>query len=231
VSRALKDSLIALDVPADKIQVLRNGVDLEFFKPVERERVRQRLDMRRRTLLSVGNLLAFKGHGVVIQALALLQDCDLVIIGDGPDRIAFQALARECGVGERVRFAGPITQDELREYYGAADALVLASSREGWPNVLLEALACGTPVVATSVGGMPEIVASTEAGLVVSERTAEALAGGLRQLFSSIPDRAATRRYAEQFSWAATTKGQLDLFRQILRVSGGVTEMRAAGAG
>jgi teichuronic acid biosynthesis glycosyltransferase TuaC len=231
VSRALKDALVALEVPAHKIEVLRNGVDLEFFKPVEREHVRQKLGMRRRTLLSVGNLLAFKGHGIVIQALALLQNCDLVIIGEGPDRAAFDSLARQSGVGERVRFVGSISQEELREYYSGADALVLASSREGWPNVLLEALACGTPVVATSVGGMPEIVASTDAGLVVSERTAEAVARGLRQLFSSLPDRAATRRYAEQFSWAATTKGQLELFRHVLRVSGAASEMRAAGAG
>ena|SRR5687768_14247613 len=104
VSRALKEKLVALDVDPKRILVLRNGVDLEFFNPLERERLRVELGMRRRTLLSVGNLLAFKGHGIAIEALSRLPECDLVVVGDGTDRAAFEALARQCGVAERVRF-------------------------------------------------------------------------------------------------------------------------------
>lgn len=228
VSQALKDSLVRLGVPAARIEVLRNGVDLDFFKPVEREAVRARLGMTRKTLLSVGNLLAFKGHGLAIWALSFLPQCDLIVIGDGPDRMAFEALARDSGLGERVRFVGSVPQAELREYYGAADALVLASSREGWPNVLLEAMACGTPVVATDVGGVSEVVAAPEAGLIIEERSATAVVGALRRLFDNPPDRAATRRYAEQFSWAPTTKGQLKLFEEIISASSAVPEMHAA---
>jgi glycosyltransferase involved in cell wall biosynthesis len=219
VSHALKDALVDLGVPPEHIRVLRNGVDTELFKPVEREAVRRRLGMTRKTILSVGNLLAFKGHGIVISALSLLPDCELVVIGDGPDRADFQAQARDAGVTERVRFLGSIPQAELREYYGAADALVLASSREGWPNVLLEAMACGTPVIASNVGGVRENVTAAEAGVVLEERDAQAVAGALRGLLANPPERSATRRYAEQFGWEATTRGQLQLFRQVLETS------------
>ena len=213
VSRALKDALVALGVPAHRVQVLRNGVDVDLFRPLEQTKS---VAAQRKTLLSVGNLLEFKGHGIVIQALACLPDCELVIIGHGPDRPVFEELAREAQVSERVRFTGPLSQRELREHYARAHALILASSREGWPNVLLEAMACGTPVVAADVGGVGEIVTSADAGVVVRERSPAAMAQGIRRLFANYPDPAATRRYAERFGWGATTRGQLRLFRQLL---------------
>ena len=117
-----------------------------------------------------------------------------------------------------------LSQEELHRYYAGADALVLASSREGWPNVLLEAMACGTPVIATDVGGVSEIVTAPEAGIVLDERSAAALARGARRLFGQYPDRNATRAFAEKFGWADTTKGQLQLFRQ------GLTANSAKGA-
>jgi len=231
VSQALKDKLVALGVEHERIHVLRNGVDLELFHPNDQERLRAELDLRRPTLLSVGNMLAFKGHGLVIEALSLLPQCELVIAGEGPDRAAFEALARQRGVSERVRFVGSLDQQDLRRYYCAADALVLASSREGWPNVLLEAMACGTPVIATAVGGVPEIVTSTEAGVVVEERSAPALARAVRELSVRPRERAATRRFAEQFGWEATSKGQLQLFRQVLAAKSPQRAMQMARAG
>ena len=221
VSRALNDALVGLGVPPEHIRVLRNGVDMDFFKPLEREAARGRLGMTRKTLLSVGNLLEFKGHGVVISALSLLPQCELIVIGDGPDRGNFETLARQCGVAERVRFVGSIDQAELRDYYAAADALVLASSREGWPNVLLEAIACGTPVIASNVGGVSEILTAAAGGMMLDERSPAALAHAVRALLAKSPDRSATRRHAEQFGWEATTKGQLQLFKQILAPSAG----------
>jgi glycosyltransferase involved in cell wall biosynthesis len=141
---------------------------------------------------------------------------DLVVIGDGPERGALGALVRESGLGDRVRFVGAVAQEELRNYYGAADALVLASSREGWANVLLESMACGTPGVASRAGGSAEVVAAPEAGVLMTERSAEAVAEGVQSLFARYPDRAATRRYAERFSWDETTRGQLQLFERVV---------------
>jgi glycosyltransferase involved in cell wall biosynthesis len=231
VSQALKEKLAALGVERERIHVLRNGVDLELFHPENRDALRADLTLRGPTLLSVGNLLGFKGHGVVIEALSLLPQYELVIAGGGPDRAAFEALARQCGVSGRVRFVGSLSQQDLRRYYCAADALVLASSREGWPNVLLEAMACGTPVIATDVGGVPEIVTSMDAGIVVKERSAPALAGAVRALLTQPRERAATRRFAERFGWGATTNGQLRLFRQVLAANAPQPAVQAARVG
>src|SRR5882672_915834 len=216
VARALKDDLIRMGVPDERIEVLRNGVDLQLFRPVDRDAARRTLGFSRRTLLSVGLLIARKGHDLVIQALRHLPEMDLIVIGDGPERGSLGTLARQSGAGDRVRFVGALAQDELRSYYGAADALVLASSREGWANVLLESMACGTPVVASEAGGSPEVVAAPEAGVLMAERTPYAVAAGVQRLFADYPDRAATRRYAEKFSWEETTRGQLRLFESVL---------------
>ena len=212
VSQALKDRLVDLGVEKSHIQVLRNGIDLELFRPMPGES-RQ---VGRRKLLSVGNLLLFKGHGFVIEALRYLPECDLVVVGTGPDRQKLERIAQESGVSERVRFAGGMNQEALRNEYATSDVLVLASSREGWPNVLLEAMACGTPVIATRVGGTSEIVTSRDAGLLIDECSPEAVARAVQQLLSNYPDRSATRRHAEQFGWGPTTQGQLRLFEQVL---------------
>jgi glycosyltransferase involved in cell wall biosynthesis len=216
VARALKDKLVALGVPEGRIEVLRNGVDLQFFSQVDRESSRRRLGFRRTTLLTVGNLVPLKGHDLAIRALKLLPEMDLVIVGDGPERGALAALVGELSLGDRVSFAGTLAQEDLRHYYGSADALILASSREGWPNVLLESMGCGTPVIASRVGGTPEVVAAPEAGVLMTERTPEALAQAVRRLFARNPVRSATRQYAEGFDWRATTAGQLELFGRIL---------------
>ena len=119
-------------------------------------------------------------------------------------------------VTERVQFLGAVSQAELRKQYGAADAMVLASSREGWANVLLESMACGTPGVASSVYGTPEVVAAPEAGVLMAERTPQGVADGVNALRANYPDRADTRRYAERFSWDDTTAGQLAIFNSIV---------------
>ena len=217
VSRALKDGVIALGIPESKVRVLRNGVDLDVFRPMRRSDIRARLGLSAgRTLLSVGHLIERKGHALVISALPALPQYFLLIVGEGPERQALERLATKLGVADRVRFLGQVAHEELPEVYSAADALVLASSREGWPNVLLEAMACGTPVVASNIWGNPEVVAQPEAGELMSERTAASVVSAVARLFQTSRDRAATRRYAERFSWDETTEGQIQLFSEIL---------------
>ena len=213
VCRALKDGLVELGVAPDKITVLRNGVDLERFRPAAREQVRHELGVSGRVLLSVGWLITRKRHDLAISALPMLPDCQLLIIGTGPEESALRALAKELAVQERVRFVGHVAQADLYRYYSAADVLLLCSEREGWANVLLEAMACGTPVAATDVGGTGEVVTSPAAGVLIGEHSADAVARAVRELFARLPARDATRRYAEQFSWEETTRGQLALFR------------------
>jgi glycosyltransferase involved in cell wall biosynthesis len=222
VCHALKDALVDLGVPAGRVSVLRNGVDLEMFRPVDREAARRALGFSKPTLISVGHLIPRKGHDLAIRALAHLPDCDLVIVGAGPEESRLRAEAQQIGTG-RVRFAGRVAQADLRSWYTAADALVLASDREGWANVLLESMACGTPVVATNIWGNPEVVAAPEAGVLARERTPEALAAAVRDVLPRT-DRGATRRYAERFSWDDTARGLKALFESVLsahRVSAG----------
>jgi glycosyltransferase involved in cell wall biosynthesis len=216
VSSALKAALAQLGVDASKISVMRNGVDTRLFRPVDRASQRARLGLTGIVLLMVGNLVALKAHDVVLRALRDFPEGYLLIIGAGREERNLKQMARELGLQGRVRFLGTMPQEQLVEYYGAADALVLASRREGWPNVLLEAMACGTPVVSTQVGGTQEIVTAPEAGVLVSEGSARGLVEGLRRLFRNYPDRELTRCYAEGYGWEATTAGQLELFGRIV---------------
>ena len=221
VCQALKDSLVQLGVPDEKVTVLRNGVDLELFQPVDRKAARAELRLRTTTLLSVGHLIERKGHDIVIRALAEIPEVDLLIAGDGEEAVALKQLASSCGVADRVTFLGDVPHEQLKHYYGAVDALVLASSREGWANVLLESMACGTPVIATNVWGTPEVVAAKEAGVLMDERTPAALVEAFHRLMTEYPSYGDTRRYAERFSWADTTRGQLQVFRQVIERSSG----------
>jgi glycosyltransferase involved in cell wall biosynthesis len=216
VCEALKESLAELGVPGERVTVLRNGVDLDLFRPFDRAQARAELGLTRRTLGSVGHLIERKGHHRVIAALPELPDTDLVIAGAGPERGALESLAAKLGVADRVTFLGSIDQNRLRTVYNALDALVLASSREGWANVLLESMACGTPVVASAVWGTPEVVAQPEAGVLMPSLDAAGVAAGVKRLFASLPERMATRRYAEGFDWDSTSQGQIALFRRIV---------------
>lgn len=216
VCQALKNVLMELGVTENKVTVLRNGVDLEIFTPPkERELLKKNLDIHGKTLLSVGYLIDRKGHDLVIRSLQNLPDVNLLIVGDGPDRNKLENLAQEINVSERVKILDAMEQSRLKDYYGAADVLVLASSREGWANVLLESMACGTPVVATNVWGAPEIISEPEAGTMVEERTVDSLSAAIHKVLYDYPDRMKTRQYAERFTWEPTTQGQLLLFNKI----------------
>ncbi|NWG32045.1 MAG: glycosyltransferase family 4 protein [Rhodocyclaceae bacterium] len=217
VCQALKDALVELGAPPEKITVLRNGVDLELFRPEDKAEARAAFGMGDRfAIASVGHLIERKGHHLVIEALAQIPDARLYIAGSGEEEIRLRALAARLGVTDRVRFFGAMPQAKLRTLYSAVDCLVLASSREGWANVLLEAMACGTPVVASNVWGTPEVVAAPEAGLLMDERSAGGIVRAVAHLRDALPTRSATRAYAEQFGWQPTNDGQLALFRQVL---------------
>jgi len=216
VCKALKDELVALGAPDDKVTVLRNGVDLQLFHPEDREAARQAHGMQGFCLASVGHLIDRKGHHHVIAALPQLPEVSLYVAGSGPLEQELRELARSLGVAQRVFFLGNQPQSVLRTLYSAVDALVLASSREGWANVLLEAMACGAPVVASDVWGTPEVVAAPEAGVLMPELSAAGVVAGVQRLRAALPERAATRRYAEGFDWAPTTQGQLDIFARLL---------------
>lgn len=202
VCEDLGTRLVELGADPGRTIVLRNGVDLELFRPhPDRQAVRDRLNLAGFTLISVGALIPRKGHDLVISALPECPDCTLLIAGGGPQRSQLEALARQLGVADRVRFVGEVPHHQLSDYYSAADVMVLASEREGWANVLLEALACGTPVIASDVNGTSEVIQGPEAGLLLPERSSRSIVEAIARLRRDMPSREVARRYAEQFDW------------------------------
>lgn len=214
----LVDQMVELGSDPAKSHTLRNGVDLVRFSVMDRQEARQQLGLPAQglVLVSVGHLVEVKGHHLVIELLARLPGAHLVVVGSGPWLDRLQSLAQSLGVQDRVTFAGMQPNDRLKTYYSAADALVLASSREGWANVLLEAMACGTPVVATRVNGTPEVVASPRAGRLADVRDVDHLHKALTSLLAEYPEQTQVRAYAELFSWEDTTRLQCELFASVI---------------
>jgi glycosyltransferase involved in cell wall biosynthesis len=220
VSESLRSDLIDLGVAPDHVVTLRNGVSLQRFQPLSRQVSRKHIGVGGPLLLSVGNLIDLKGHDLVIRAIVDLPDVQLVIVGAGPAEKKLRRMAANLGIAARIMFTGNVANEDLVHYYNAADALVLASEREGMPNVVLESLACATPVIATKVGGIPEIVKTSAAGILLEERTPDAIVAAFRSLRSSPPARTATRAVAETLGWEPTVNGLLEVLDQAVRLGG-----------
>jgi teichuronic acid biosynthesis glycosyltransferase TuaC len=225
VSGALRQRAIEVGIDAKKIAVLRNGVDLEQFTPQDREESRRKFGASGFTVVSVGNLVPLKGHDLTIETVASMPDAMLLIAGGGPLHDALSARAAALGVADRVKLLGEVPHGQLARLYSAADVSVLMSEREGWANVLLESMACGTAVVATRVGGNAEAITSPAAGALLPERSSQALAAALRTFRQGPNDRGATRRHAEAFGWGAVAAGNFALLKA---AATGETARRAA---
>lgn len=217
VSSRLRDKLVELGIDPSKITVLRNGVDTDCFVPEERQAARMRLGLSAvPTALCVGNLVPEKGHALAIEALGCLPGWQLVVVGDGPARGELARQVAAAGLSARVHFLPVMPQADLRWAYSAADVMLLTSTREGWPNVVLEALACGTPVASMDVGAAAEMLSGTPAGRIVRERDPAALAAAAQELEGEGTSRADIRRHAASFDWATISGGQLEVFTRAI---------------
>jgi glycosyltransferase involved in cell wall biosynthesis len=192
VSRDLQEHVIRMGVEPNRVLLKYDGVDSEVFHPGLKDEARKRvgLDPKLRQLLFVGRLDPVKGLDVLLNACQILQrtvpDFALHLIGEGPLRRTLEQQAERLGLGARVHFHGALPLHELATCYQAADVFVLPSHSEGVPNVLLEAMACRTPYVATHVGGIPE-VAVPAVGCLVPPNDPAALAEALMAELVSSP--------------------------------------------
>jgi colanic acid/amylovoran biosynthesis glycosyltransferase len=165
------------------LTIVRCGVDLEHFRcgPVKD---------KARKLLYTGRLAAEKGLPVLFDSLRTLADrgydFELTLVGDGSDRQALEALGRQLGIFDRLVFAGYVGQDGVREYLQQSDVFILPSFAEGVPVSLMEAMACGVPVLATYVGGVAELVEPEQTGLVVPPADSLALGNALARYLDSM---------------------------------------------
>lgn len=195
-----------------------NGVSLDRFSPGSRREARRKLglDEEKRYVLGVGRLEPVKAYDRLVESLRYLpDDVVLILAGDGSRREALREQARSAGLAERVRFVGSIAHDRLRLFYRAADMLVIGSHSEGWPTIILEALACGTPVVAHRVGGIPEALGNSDCGLLIPDNSPDTLADAIDRGFRRSWDRERLVSFAAGFSWDRIAREYLRLFSAV----------------
>lgn len=222
VSAALKNAIVDLGVAEDKIHVIPNGVDAQLFRSVRRDEALEALGLRNNgpIIVSVGSLIASKGHDLLIHAFGKLVSrypgLRLYILGDGPEKERLEHQASLLGLEEAVQLVGKRPNEELAYWFSAAKVSCLLSSREGWPNVVTESLACGAPVVATRVGGIPEIIVSNNLGILV-DRTAEAAEAGLDDALRKDWDRDLISREARARTWDDVAREVEEVIRNAAR--------------
>jgi glycosyltransferase involved in cell wall biosynthesis len=224
IARAMKSN----GAPADRVSVIPNGVDCDAFRPLPKAEARTRLGLPAdaKIVLSVGDFFENKGFHLLIDAIPAIRrrhpNAFVALVGGAPghgtdytgfvnDRVAAN------GLESRVLLAGRRPQEELVWWYNAADVFALLSAREGSPNVLLEALACGTPAVATAVGGIAAELEDSQRGILLSERSAEAAAVGIADGLGRPWDRPYIRRSMERRSWQSTAENVCEVFDRALR--------------
>jgi glycosyltransferase involved in cell wall biosynthesis len=149
-----------------------------------REELRAQLGLEGNALVFAGRLGPQKALGTALQALASVPDVTLAIAGDGPERGALERQARELRLDERVSFLGSVPREQVLRLFRAAEASVLPSAWENFPHAVVEALAVGCPVIATAVGGVPEVVRDGENGLLVAPGDPAALAAAIARYFA-----------------------------------------------
>jgi len=205
VSEALRRDMIALGLPADRIAVHYTGLDRARFKPMARAEARATiaalgLPGTGPLLVSVGALTPRKGQNLAVHALEGLPGVHLALVGAGPEEPALRKLVAESGLSDRVHFLGQVAHDVLPALLSAADAMVLPSASEGLANAWIEALACGTPLVISDVGGAREVVTGRDAGRLVA-RDPGAIGAAVRELLAAPPAPEAVAEIAARFSW------------------------------
>lgn len=206
VAGSLKRDMVAMGMAGEKITVHYTGVDLGRFEPVDRGRAKAALGVAGPLVVSLGSLIPRKGHGLVIEAMALLPGATLLIAGGGPDEGRLRARAEALGVGGRVRLLGSVPHGEVPGLLAAADVMALASDSEGLANAWVEALACGTPVVIPAVDGAVEVVDRPAAGRLLASRTPAAIAEAIGGVLADAPGQEAVRASAERFTWERNTE-------------------------
>lgn len=180
-SRYLSELALGWGVEARRVTVLENATP-ELGSLPSRSEARAQLGLDGRVLAFAGRLGPAKALDVALRALARVAGVSLVLAGDGPERAALEALTGELGLSGRVRFAGPLPRQNVLALYRAADAALLSSAWENFPHSVVEALAVGTPVISTSVGGVAEVVEDGVNGLLVPAGDVEQLAGAIERL-------------------------------------------------
>ena len=221
------DSMVSLyEADKDRIRVVPAGVDLDMFRPGDRMRAREKLGLNgEKVVLYVGRMDAIKGLDVLIHSVAYMETpCNLkvLVIGGSKQDREFnktQELANSLGVADRVELLGTVEHELMPLYYRAADVCVVPSYYESFSLVALESMACGTPVVASRVGGLQTVVKDNQSGYLVPWRCPDAFADRLEVLLSNDSLRKSLGRraseLAKRLSWKATASAIADVYAEL----------------
>ena len=208
VSDPLRRKVIELGATKDQVHWIPNGIDQDLFRCKAELSETEPLTYR---LLSIGNLIPLKGHSLIIRALAHNLNWELTIIGEGPERDALEKLIFAYGLSNRVTLLRNVAQCKLVELYHTHDVCVLMSANEGMPNVILEALCCGIPVISTDVGGISSIVQPTYNGLLIDRRV-ESLVQAIQQCQHMMWRSEDIRNSVTHLTWKATATQVYQLY-------------------
>ena len=223
-----KEELKRIGVPDEKISVIPNGINLESFHPSDKYKARKvlKISSNKTVILSVGSLSPIKGQDYLIRAIPELtadrNDIELILVGDGEWRSSLVSLIEELNLELYVTLTGFQHEHTIPTWLNTADIFVLPSLSEGTPNILLEAMACGLPIIASHVGGIPGIIKNGENGILIEPRSSEGLTEYLRLLIreKNMCERMgnmARKTVAEQFGdWDSQAVQLKELYTKIL---------------
>lgn len=222
VSQFLADKLLALGVEPNKLHMIPNGFNNQMFKPTSCQAARHKLGLplNKKILLSVGNLNNLKGHTYLIEAMKQViekqNDVLLIIVGAGPLELELQKQIVANGLQKNVFLVGNKRHEEIPIWMNACDLFVHPSLHESFGVVIIEAMACGKPVLGTSVGGVPEIIRNKEVGLLVKSADAESLSQGMLQGLSKKWAKEKIIDYSQQYAWDRITNRILGVYEKAL---------------
>jgi glycosyltransferase involved in cell wall biosynthesis len=223
VSHDLAGRMAAMGMDAARITVHYTGLDRDRFRPLDHTQLRSQLSREfgfalpdnAPLIACVGALTGRKGQGMAIAALKDIPGARLILVGGGEDEARLRALAASEGATDRVFFAGPVDHDMMPLILSAADVMVLPTEAEGLANVWVEALACGTPVVTSDIGGARELITCDTAGRL-AERNPQAVAAAVNAILNAPPARAAVAALVEEFSWDANAAALAAHYKEVV---------------
>jgi|GEM_PF-331397 len=224
VSWSLKDLIMKIAGSQKNLLVIRNGTKPEKFFPMDKMKTRQMFNLptHEKIILCISSLTPTKGIDILLRAFADINDgcSNLMILGKGELELQLKTLAKDLHIENRVFFIGSRNHDEIPLWLNACDVLCLSSHCEGFPTVIVEAFACGKPVVATKVGGVPEAVANESLGILVEPGNKEELALALHEALKKEWNHQAIAEYGKRFSWDAIADEYLELYKNVVSKNG-----------
>ena len=224
VSEKLKKKVVSLTGRQDGVYHIPNGMDPTRFYPGSQSLARKKLGLSqwKQIIVFVGRLEPVKGLDRLIQAISTLEDSvGFIIVGQGSLKKILIRQVQELGMEGRVQFYGAVEHHRLVDYFQAADLLALASYSEGWPTIILEAMACGIPVVSPAVGGVPEIIINNMLGVLTSNNQPKSLSCALKKALETHWDRNWIYGYAQKYTWDTLAHAYLSVYDHVSRKKSG----------